>query len=330
MNILVTGGTGFIGKHFVSKLIETGDNVTLLVRNINKGKKIFGNKVNYIVGDICDKNALDGCCNDIDVVYHMVAKVGNDLSNSKSYEEFFRINVDGTKNIVFEAQKAKVKKFIYVSSIAAMGIVKESPINELSKCNPILPYQLSKFDAEKFLLEEYRKSNFPVIILRPTKVYGAGEPEYSMLQQLKICKKGICLIIGKSENYISNVHINDFVEALNLAKVNGTIGEIYIVSGKNSINAKEISKIVDKKFSKRSCVVRIPKKIMGFFAYIEEHVMLFFKRKPIITYLNVMAMANDRIYDLTKAKEDLKYNPQITMENGIQEILEWYENEGVL
>ena len=50
----------------------------------------------------------------------------------------------------------------------------------------------------------------------------------------------------------------------------------------------------------------------------------------ITTECDVMAMANDRIYDLTKAKEDLKYNPQITMENGIQEILEWYENEGVL
>ena len=83
---------------------------------------------------------------------------------------FNEINVQGTKNVIEKAKKYNIKKFIYVSSTAAMGIVKETPINELSKCTPYLPYEVSKYNTEKFLLKEYEENNFPIMILRPTKV----------------------------------------------------------------------------------------------------------------------------------------------------------------
>ena len=154
MNILITGGTGFIGKSFVPKLIKKENNIYLLVRNIDKAKKIFGDSVNYIIGDVTKPESLIGCCENIDIVYHMVAKVGNQLPNEKIYDEFYKVNVIGTKNLVEEAKKANVKKFVYVSSIAAMGIVKEDIIDENSKCNPYLPYQKTKYEAEKYLLNE--------------------------------------------------------------------------------------------------------------------------------------------------------------------------------
>ena len=101
-----------------------------------------------------------------DIVFHLVAKSGNDLPTKENFEIFRKINVEGTENIIAEC--TNVKKFIYVSSTAAMGLVKENPISEKSKCNPELPYQVSKYEAEN-LIRKKCKDNFPGIIVRPSK-----------------------------------------------------------------------------------------------------------------------------------------------------------------
>lgn len=330
MNILVTGGTGFIGREFVPKLIEKGHNVTLVIRNIEKAKKIFANKVNYIVSDITDNEHLEGCCNNIDIVYHMVAKTGNDILNQKNLDNFRKINVEGTRNIMLQAKKSKVKKFIFVSSIAAMGIVKANPIREDSTINLYLPYQITKHEAEELLLKEFKDTGFPVIILRPTKVYGIGEPEYSNLSIFKLLKHGINLRIGLTDNSISNIWVGDLVEALLNCIDNGILGNSYILSGKDSISCKEISNLYTKLSGKKVCNIFIPEFLMKIIAFIEERVFLLLHKKPIITYQNVCSMATSRIYDLSKANEQLNFNPVYGMKDGLAMMYEWYKSEGML
>ena len=326
MNILVTGGSGFIGKYFVTKLIE----LTLLVRNIERAKELFGNKVKYIVGDVTKKETLVDCCKNIDIVYHLVAKSGNELPTKRNMKIFNEINVQGTKNIIEEAKKYNIKRFIYVSSTATMGIVKETPINELSKCSPYLPYEVSKYNTEKLLLKEYKENNFPIMILRPTKVYGIDAKDKICSIQMKLCKYGINLIIGVGENKISNIHVKDFCNALINCISFGKIGEIYIVSGPDSISAKEIGKIISKKINKKVLNIRIPKFIIKSIAFLEERIFILLKKKPIVTSKNIEALSHDRIYDLKKAKEQLHYLPQISMEQGINEMLNSYikDNKG--
>lgn len=330
MNILVTGGTGYIGEFFIPKLIDKKYKVTLLVRNLEKAKKMFGDKVNYIVGDITNADSLNGCCENIDIVYHMVAKVGNDLPSEKIYKEFEEVNVNGTKNMVKEAKKAQVKKFIYVSSIAAMGIVNDEIITESSKCNPYLPYQKTKYEAEQFLLKEYEENKFPVIILRPTKVYGEGEHEYSYLTQIKLCQKGINVIVGMGENFISNVCILDFVQSLELCIENGIYGNVYIISGKDSISAKEITKVISKSFNKKIINIRLPKWLMVSAAFVEERVLLFLKKRVVVTVRNIQAVSQNRIYDLSKSKNELKYEPKLSMEKGLEMMINWYKKENLI
>lgn len=84
MNILVTGGTGFIGEYFIPQLLEKNHSVRLLVRNIEKARRLFGDSCEYFLADINDKKSLKGCCDGIDIVYHMVAKVGNQLPTEKN------------------------------------------------------------------------------------------------------------------------------------------------------------------------------------------------------------------------------------------------------
>lgn len=330
MNILVTGGTGYIGEYFVPLLLEKGHNVRLLVRNKEKAQKIFGDRCEYFVGDVTDKESLKNCCDGIDIVYHMVAKVGNELPNEENFKEFRLVNVNGTQNMVKEAKRSSVKRFVYISSIAAMGIVKNDVISETSKCNPYLPYQVTKYEAERYLLKEYKENKFPCVILRPTKVYGIGEHEYSNLMYAKICKKGIFPSIGVTKGYNSNIYITDFARALEISGHNGKCGEIYIITTEKSISLKEIVGVISKAMDKKVRFMYVPKVCMIAMAFLIERVCILFKKRPPVTMKNIEAMSNNRVYDVTKAKEELNFEAKVTMQEGISKVVNWYLEKNIL
>lgn len=324
MKILVTGGTGYIGEYFIPVLLNDGHEVRLLVRDLGKAQTLFGDSCTYFVGDITDKNTLDGCCTDIDVVFHMVAKVGNDLPSYDAFCQFRSVNVDGTRYMIEESKRAKVKRFVFVSSIAAMGIIKQSPVTEKSKCKPYLPYQVSKYEAEQLVNNEFKKSGFPGICIRPTKVYGVGEHEYSYLTMAKLCKLGIYPKVGKGNNYASNIYITDFVNALKMLLEKGNIGETYILSSDDSIGFTDVGNLIAKILGKKIVIIPIPSNLMIAAATIEEKILLKIKKKPIVTRKNVESNITDRVYDLTKAKNEIGYNPKVSMEEGIKKTIEWY------
>lgn len=329
MNILVTGGTGFIGEYFIPQLLEQGHRVRLLVRNLNKAKGLFKDTCEYFIGDVTDRDSLNGCCDGVDIVYHMVAKAGNQLPNSENFSIFRAVNVEGTRNVADESKKVGVSRFIFVSSIAAMGIVKTTPITEESQCTPYLPYQVTKYEAEQ-LLNDYYKDGFPCIIVRPTKVYGVGEHEYSYLTLAKLCKKGIYPKVGNGNNYTSNIYVTDLVQALIKLVDNGVMGETYILTSDESINFTKLGKLIAQAIGKKTITIPVPAGIMLCAAAVEETVFNAIKKKPIVTKRNIEATITDRIYDISKAKEQLNYLPKVSMEQGIIKTIQWYKKTNLV
>lgn len=330
MNVLVTGGTGYIGEHFIPRLLENGCYIRLLVRNLEKAKKLFGEKCEYVKGDVTSRESLCGCCENIDIVFHMVAKTGNQLPSEKNFADFRKVNVEGTENIINECKRAGIKRFVYVSSTAAMGIVKEKVISEKSQCSPYLPYQITKYEAEQLVLREYRNHGFPGIIIRPTKVYGVGEHEYSYLTLARICDKKIFLKIGKGMNYTSNIYITDFVDGLLNLISRGREGEIYILTSDGSISFEDTGKIIARTIGKSIKMFSVPEKLMIWAAAVEEYIFYMFHKKPIVTKKNIEATATNRIYDISKAKKELDFSPQVSLEDGIERTVQWYMREGLI
>lgn len=327
MRILVTGGTGFIGGYFVPMLLNEGHQVRLLVRNEEKAKKQFGYKCEYHVGDVTNKDSLKGCCEGIDVVFHLVAKSGNELPSKENFDAFRRINVGGTQNIISEC--GEIKKFIYVSSTAAMGLVKDNPITEKSKCNPYLPYQVTKFEVEE-LIRKKCKEGFPGIIVRPTKVYGINEPNYSYLTLAKLVKKGMFFKIGNGHNYTSNVYVSDFAQALVKLVDGGVIGETYIITSDGSIDFIESGRIIAEELGVKLRVIKAPAWFMVFAATVEERFFNLIGKTPIVTKRNILMTIQDRDYDISKAKKEIGYKPEMTMEQGIRTVIRWYKEKGLI
>lgn len=330
MNILVTGGTGFVGLNLIPALLENGHTVRVLVRDKRKAVELLGSSCDIIIADVTNKKSLTGCCDGIDIVYHMIAKVGNELPSEYNFKAFREVNVEGVQNIVEEARKANVKRFIYISSIAAMGIVNEPLISEKSKCSPYLPYQVTKYEGERVVMDAYKKYGFPGINIRPTKIYGPGEREYTYLLLAKICKKGFFPKIGNKMNYTSNVYISDLIQGLVQLVEKGNSGETYILTSKDSIGLCDSVGVIAKVLKKKVRFIYIPFWFMNVAANILERFFIILGKKPIVTKRNIEATVADRVYDISKAKKELGYNPVVSMAEGIVNTIRYYKEKKLI
>lgn len=329
MNILVTGATGFIGKKLVAVLQNQGHQIYALCRNRGKAEKVLPQDCKIIIGDITDRDSIKGCCDGIDMVYQLVGLSGNELPSAHQFERFRKVNVEGLRNIVEEAERAGVKRFIQVSSIAAMGIVKKMPINGESICNPYLPYQVSKREGELLLLELFKKKGFPVIIVRPAKVYGVcGEDSYESI--IKMCKKGVFPKIGIKDTMVSHCYIDDLITNLTLLTDKGKLGQIYIFATEQPIGFYESVRLIAKEMNVKVHMIPMPRWIMASAAYCIERICGFVGKKAPVTRRNVIAATTDRIYDFSKNKEDLGFVSSVSMKEGIRRIMEHHRKTGLI
>lgn len=328
MNILITGGTGFIGRKLIPELLKQEHKISVLCRSREKAEKILPKECRIILGDITNAESLKGCCDGIDMVYQLVGLSGNELPSDYQFERFRKVNVEGLCNIVEEAERAHVKRFIQVSSIAAMGIVKQMPINAESKCEPYLPYQVSKREGELLVLKEVRDKNFPAIIIRPAKVYGVGgEDSYQSI--IKMCKRGVFPKVGLKDTQVSHCYVDDLITTLSLLTRKGKIGETYICATEKGVGFYESVKLVADIMGKKVRMIPIPRWLMASLAYCIEVVFGWMGKKAPVTRRNVIAATTDRIYDFTANKRDIGFVSSVTMEEGIRRCVEYNKSIGL-
>ena len=328
MRILITGGTGFIGRKLIPFLMAEGHEISVLCRNKEKAQKVLPEDINIVIGDITDRESLKGCCKGIDMVYQLVGLSGNELPSEYQFARFRKVNVEGLGNIVNEAQKAGVKRFVQVSSIAAMGIVKQMPITAESKCEPYLPYQVSKREGELLVMDKVKNEGFPAIIVRPAKVYGVGgEDSYQSI--IGMCKKGVFPKVGMTDTMVSHCYVDDLSKTLNLLTTKGKIGETYICATEKGIGFYESVRLVAKQMNKKVVMIPVPRWLMASLAYCIEVVFGWMQKKAPVTRRNVIAATTDRIYDFSANKRDIGFVSEVTMEEGIRRCVEYNKKKGL-
>ena len=297
--ILVTGGTGFLGSYIIKELIEKG----FSVRAIRRGSKLpfyipeeILNKVQWIEGDILDVVSLEEAMDNIDTVIHSAAVVS---FVKKDREQMYRVNVEGTANVVNIALEKNVRRFIYVSSVAALGrtatggTVNEEKKWEASKANT--HYGKSKHNGE---LEVWRgiSEGLNGVILNPSTILGFGDWNSSS-----------CAIFKKiyEEFKWFTPGINGFVGVEDVARVASMLvesdisGERFIVSSDNWTFKKLMDTIADsfgkKKPSKQSTPLLLS------FAWKMEKVKSFLKgSKPLLTRESARVAMSKTYFENTK------------------------------
>ncbi len=326
MNVLVTGATGFVGSYLVPALLEKGCNLRLLVRDAGKARKLFGDSCEVIQGNVENKGDVKGCCRDIDVVYHMAALMGHDLPSEQAFERFRRVNVTGTQNMIDEAKESHVKKFIHVSSTAALGLQPAGRVDENTDCNPYTPYQVTKREGELCVLNEAREGHLPAIVVRPSMVYGPGF-KGDFLTMAKVCKTGFFPKIGRGENLSPALYITDLVNALVLLADKGRTGEIYMVSSQESYSLAMTAGIIGNSLNKKIHFIYIPRWLAVFGAGALEKLCLLAGRRPPVTQRNIQSVSTDRIVDISKAAADLGFAPLVSLEEGLPKAVKYFKEQ---
>lgn len=326
--IAITGATGFIGQNLTRALCASEKySCRLIIRNQERAEKLFhdiADKLEIFVADISNPNSLEGCFQGCDVVVHLAALV----THSATMEEALAINRDGTVNLINEAKKASVSKFIHTSSTAAIGELKGF-ITEETECKPVMSYQVAKYQSEQACLKEYAENSFPVIIIRPSMIYGEGVLQ-DLLTISKITKMfHMFPIVGKGENCSPALYISDMVQALLLLIEKGKAGEIYNISSEESYPIKRKVSAIAKTLGIKVWTPHIPAGVLIMAFKTIECILKPFHKEFDMQPQNIINSGNDRFFDITKLTE-LGFKQQISIEDGIERTVKDFIKRGVL
>ena len=308
--ILVTGGTGRIGKYLVNALVQQGEKVRALI----KEGMVENENVEIFYGDILNKESLKKAVEGVDVIYHLAAII--DYLAPKGL--MFDVNVIGTKNLL---EVSKAKKFIYLSSTAALGKkLKEIPATESTPCRPSEFYGQTKLDAEKLVKEGGG------IIIRSADVFGSGFTEgYDYV--ISGLEYGSLPIIGDGKNFIQWIHISDLVQALLLAKENGKPGEVYIVAGKEVKTLNECLELLAKYLNVEPPKKHVSKFLTNVVANYKVFKAKIKKERPKVIPEYINKMTANRSFDISKAKKELGFEPKVSYEDAAREMVEEYKSK---
>ncbi|MGP8069482.1 MAG: NAD-dependent epimerase/dehydratase family protein [Candidatus Bathyarchaeia archaeon] len=172
MRALVSGGSGFIGSHLSTALVDKGYEVQVFDRRPPKLTN-----VEWVDGDLRWIGDCDRATRDIDVVFHLAARISVDES-IKHVREYFTENLLSTLNLVEAALKNGVKRFVYTSTCEVYGDTIGQMADEAFPCNPTSPYAASKYAAERAVLAFGRTYDIPVVVLRPFNTFGEGQKPF--------------------------------------------------------------------------------------------------------------------------------------------------------
>jgi nucleoside-diphosphate-sugar epimerase len=313
--VLVTGATGFVGQHVVRALLAgDGIAVRILARSPSRVREVFGpaaESMDVRLGDLTDAVSLDTICQGVDYVIHSGSAVPYAFAGDAPPSEFAKVNIQGTESLARAALRAGVRRWVQVSSTAAMGTPHEATVDETTTCRPVSPYQVSKRGSEQALLRLQREGGLDVAIVRPCLVAGEGKRGGELLKLFRLCARGVFPVIGGRLNVEKPlVAVDDVVQGLLLAATRGPSGGVYLVHSGGGHTLGAILEEAGRLVGKRRPYVSIPLPVARAGAQVGSWGSRLLGRQLPLTKERLNLFLMDRHIEMWKAREQLGYQPQ--------------------
>lgn len=330
---LVTGGTGFLGRRLVERLLESGRPVTVLGRTPAADLERRG--VRFIRASLEDTAAVRAACEGIETVFHVAAKVGI----WGRYDDFFRINVLGTRALIEGCRAQGVKRLVHTSTPSVVyngrnlaGVDESLPLT--TTCPS--PYPLTKAIAEREVLAANR-ADLRTVALRPHLIWGVGDP-HLIPRVVERARAGRLRIIGSGHNRVDLVHVENAVDAHLLAEhalhgchamndkgagrrpVDGRA--FFITNGEPVVLWEWINELLCS-IGERPVSQHISLSAASVLGGACELVWRTFplRGEPPMTRFVAHELAKDHWFDIQAARRDLGYAPRISMQQGTAELV---------
>jgi nucleoside-diphosphate-sugar epimerase len=324
MQILVTGATGFTGGHLARALSRRGHRVRALVRDPRKGEALRADGIEPVQGDLINaadvNRAVAGC----EIVYHIAAMY---REARHSDEVYWRVNVNGTENIINACKSSGVRRLVHCSTVGVHGNVK-APADEDAPYNPLDYYHESKVAGEK-LVRQQIEAGMAATIFRPVGIHGPGDMRFYKL--FRTIAKGTFRMIGDGKPLYHMTYIDDLVDGIILCGEHpGALGQIYILSGPRYTTVTELVAAVAKAVGREPPRGRIPLWPVMVSAVLCEALCRPLRLEPPLHKRRLDFFVNDRGFTSAKAAREIGYAPRISLEDGLARSAAWYKSEGLL
>jgi dihydroflavonol-4-reductase len=327
MRALVTGATGFVGAAVVRALLAEGWQVRVLVRGASDRRNIASLPVAQAVGDLTDaaslKPALEGC----EAAFHVAADYRLWAPQPR---ELYRTNVDGTSNLLDAARRAGVRRIVYTSSVATVGIPADGrPGAEDSPAG--LADMIGHYKRSKFLAEERAREaagqGVPVVIVNPSTPIGPGDVKPTPTGQIVLDAAR-----GRTPAYVDTglniVHVDDVAAGHLLAYHRGRIGERYILGGED-MTLRQILTLIAQLAGRRPPRIRLPHGAVLPVAYVAELYARLTGRRTRVTVEGVRMARKRMFFSSAKAVHELGYRWRPPSE-AFSDALRWFKDNGYL
>ncbi|MBM3859296.1 MAG: NAD-dependent epimerase/dehydratase family protein [Verrucomicrobia bacterium] len=312
MNILLTGGAGFIGSHTVERLLERGESVTVL-DDFNdfynpalkrRNAAAFAARVRLVEADICDADALRLVfhAGRFDAVVHLAARAGVRPSIRQPLL-YTRVNIGGTHNLLELAREFGVKKFVFASSSSVYGINQKVPFAEGDPIfQPISPYAATKLAGEALGHVYHHLHGLDVVCLRFFTVYGPRQrPDLAIRKFTEAIAAGQPIeMYGDGATRRDYTHIDDILQGV-LAALDRPFGcEVINLGESRTVELRELVRLIEKELGRSATIQSLPTQ----------------PGDVPLTYA-----------DITKARRLLGYKPQVPIEEGIRRFVAWFKSQ---
>jgi 2-alkyl-3-oxoalkanoate reductase len=320
---LITGATGFIGRHLAKRLVREGQPVRVLCRKGSEAKlpRELAGKVEIRQGDLRDRDSLAAAVRGATRVYHCAAHV----SDWGSDESFFTANVQGTRWLLEAAREARVGRFVHLSSIAAFGTPAPDFFDDASGYgNSKDAYSRTKAEGEKVAFELQRTTGLPVTVLRPAVVYGPGGTWLE--EPLAMIEQGKMFLVGGGAGTCHPCYVENLVDAMLLAAQHpAAVGQGFIVTDGESLTFRDyfdaIASIAGKPPITRS-IPLVAARAMA--TMLETAARVQGKQeRPLLTHTAIAMITTKSRTSIEKIRRQLGWNPPYTFQQAIEELRRW-------
>jgi nucleoside-diphosphate-sugar epimerase len=319
--VLVTGVTGFVGRRLARALVARGYLVRGLTRRDAGLDDLVTDGIEVVRGDLADPAALERACDRQRLVFHAAGRV----SDWGARQEFVRVNVEGTAHLIAACVRAHVERLVHLSSLTVLGLPNDA--RSIDETTPYAAppsgdhYTATKIAGEQLMRAASTEGRLATTVVRPGAIWGRGD-RLIVPRIVRLMRRGLMPVVGDGENVLGLSHIDNLVEGIILAgRTPCAAGQVYHITDGEEVTAAEALAEVAGAFGLKPPGTHVPYwATYGLAAVLETTAWVTGRAQaPAITRYGVRLLACDCRYDITKARSQLGYQPQVSFRAGMRE-----------
>jgi len=320
--ILITGATGFVGFHLIETALTNGLEVFANVRKTSQTGHLQGLNINFVELDFESIYQMAKHIDEhkYDYVIHAAA-----VTKAENLDQYNKFNAVYTRNLAIAVTQArhKVAKFVFVSSLAALGPLKkhDDRLSDNGASNPVTYYGKSKALAETYL---QNIDNLPWLVFRPTAVYGPREREILMV--IKAINRGVEVYMGDKKQQLSFVYVKDLAQIMVSSLQSKVVNKSYNVSDGEVYGRSTFSEHARAIMQKKTFKVQVPLPLIKGIAWSLEKGYKLIRKMPTLNIDKVNELTGiNWSCDIKNIKNDLGFSPRYQLQQGLEETIKWYQ-----